>query len=235
MQYEGGFRPGHGLSNWEVPRTHKPLPDKRVGKTQIVATERGHLIPGAANRSLENPWGHFEGTWDTPTKIKGVREGVPTARSLFGVKKLVLPPQPSKKTNELKQMQRMQEVVNQGGAVQFIKTEGLAKTPSPIPAAERGALPPASPEHLPTPAPVRSPGVATPPASLGFVPKPLPPDEIPSLPHGPGFLPPADPDPESLHVPTRLTPSPPPTVPQPQDNPAGNEVAFEEPTNPPHF
>ena len=46
MQYEGPFRPGHGLSNWEVPREHKEMPDKRVGKTQIVATDRGHLIPG---------------------------------------------------------------------------------------------------------------------------------------------------------------------------------------------
>ena len=46
MQYEGPFRPGHGLSNWEVPREHKAMPDKRVGKTQIVATDRGHLIPG---------------------------------------------------------------------------------------------------------------------------------------------------------------------------------------------
>ena len=46
MQYEGPFRPGHGLSNWEVPRKHKEMPDKRVGKTQIVATDRGHLVPG---------------------------------------------------------------------------------------------------------------------------------------------------------------------------------------------
>lgn len=234
MQYEGPFRPGNGLSNWEQPRKHKEMPDKRVGKTQIVATDRGHLVPGAARRSLEDPWGNFEGTWEMPTKIKGTRADVTTARSMFGMAKLNLPPQTKKYSSELKQMQRMNEVVKAGGAVQFIKTDGTAKTPSPIPPEERGALDPIPDLPLPV-AGVRTPGVRTPQEKLSFQPAPLHLEDIPSFPHGPGFLPPAGLDPESLHVPTKATPSPPPFVPHPQDNPAGNEVAFEEPTNPPNF
>lgn len=237
MQYEGPFRPGHGLSNWEQPRQHKEMPDKRVGKTQIVATNRGHLIPGAANRSLEDPWGNFEGTWDMSTKIKGIRADVTTARSMFGMARLQLPPRPPKRNQELKQMQRMNEVVKAGGAIQFIKHDGTGKTPSPIPPEERGAVPVDPMPDLPFPAPgVRSPGVRTPQEKLSFQPVPLHLNEdVPSLPHGPGFLPPAAPEPESLHVPSKATPSPPPMVPSPQDNPAGNEVAFEEPTNPANF
>jgi len=213
------------------------MPDKRVGKTQIVATERGHLMPGAARRSLESPWGNFEGTWEMPTKIKGTRADVTTARSMLGMAKLQLPPRPKKKSSELKQMQRMNEVVKAGGAVQFIKTDGTEKTPTPIPPEERGAVPVDPFSDLPPGAAgVRSPGVRTPQEPLSFQPAPLHLNEdIPSLPHGPGFLPPAQADPESLHVPTKATPSPPPVVPHPQDNPAGNEVAFEEPTNPPNF
>jgi len=47
------------------------------------------------------------------------------ARSMFGMAKLQLPPQPPKRSQELKQMQRMNEVVKAGGAVQFVRTNGL--------------------------------------------------------------------------------------------------------------
>ena len=33
---------------------------------------------GAAGRSLEDPWGNFQGTWEIPTKIKGTRADVTT-------------------------------------------------------------------------------------------------------------------------------------------------------------
>ena len=46
------------------------------------------------------------------------------ARSMFGMAKLQLPPQPRKRAQELKQMQRMNEVVKAGGAIQFIKHDG---------------------------------------------------------------------------------------------------------------
>ena len=44
---------------------------------------------------------------------------------MFGMAKLQLPPQPPKRSQELKQMQRMNEVVKAGGAVQFVRTNGL--------------------------------------------------------------------------------------------------------------
>ena len=40
------------------------------GFTQIVANNRGHLLPGV-KRSRESPWGNFVGTYDMPLKIPG--------------------------------------------------------------------------------------------------------------------------------------------------------------------
>jgi hypothetical protein len=42
-----------------------------VGFTQIVASDKGHLLPGV-KRSRESPWGTFVGTWDMPLKIPGI-------------------------------------------------------------------------------------------------------------------------------------------------------------------
>ena len=41
------------------------------GFTQIVANNRGHLLPGV-KRSRESPWGNFVGTYDMPLKIPGI-------------------------------------------------------------------------------------------------------------------------------------------------------------------
>lgn len=42
------------------------------GFTQIVANNRGHLLPGV-KRSRESPWGNFVGTYDMPLKIPGTK------------------------------------------------------------------------------------------------------------------------------------------------------------------
>ena len=46
---------------------------------------------------------------------------------MFGMASLQLPPRPPKKNQELKQMQRMNEVVKAGGAIQFIKHDGTGE------------------------------------------------------------------------------------------------------------
>nr|XP_025967325.1 protein Flattop [Dromaius novaehollandiae] len=47
-----------------------PLP--RDGYTQIIADDRGHLLPSVP-RSKASPWGTFLGTWDMPLKIPPAR------------------------------------------------------------------------------------------------------------------------------------------------------------------
>ena len=46
-------------------------PSSKDGFTQIVSTNRGHLLPGVP-RSHTNPWGNFVNTWDLPKKIPGM-------------------------------------------------------------------------------------------------------------------------------------------------------------------
>jgi hypothetical protein len=45
-------------------------PRTRSGMTTIIGTDRGHLM-GGIERSSENPWGNFVGTWDLPSKVPG--------------------------------------------------------------------------------------------------------------------------------------------------------------------
>ena len=78
-QYEIGFQPKR-LLNWELPRTHKSMPDRRIGFTQFIGNDRGHILPTLGKRSTANPWGNFVGTWQLPARIPGPRCTVTTAR-----------------------------------------------------------------------------------------------------------------------------------------------------------
>jgi len=68
-QYEDAFN-GKRLQNWTVPHTYKERPSSLEGYTQIVANDRGHLLPGVP-KSKQSPWGEFVGTWDMPLRIPG--------------------------------------------------------------------------------------------------------------------------------------------------------------------
>ncbi|XP_010614890.1 protein Flattop isoform X2 [Fukomys damarensis] len=52
------------------------------GYTQIIANERGHLLPSVP-RSKASPWGSFMGTWQMPLKIPPARVSL-TARTTAG-------------------------------------------------------------------------------------------------------------------------------------------------------
>ncbi|WAR05505.1 FLTOP-like protein [Mya arenaria] len=78
-QYEKNFKPTL-LQNWEVPRAYRERPRAFVGFTQIVASDRGHLLTGV-KRSRESPWGTHIGTWDMPIKIPGNNMMNATART----------------------------------------------------------------------------------------------------------------------------------------------------------
>lgn len=84
-QYNNAFYP-QKLDNWQVPRQYRERPRAFDGFTQIVANNRGHLLPGV-KRSRESPWGTFVGTWDMPLKIPGNTN--PTARSGDAVERLL--------------------------------------------------------------------------------------------------------------------------------------------------
>lgn len=84
-QYEDAFT-STKLRNWTVPRKYKKRPSTLEGYTQIIASDRGHLLRGAP-RSNENPWGTFMGTWDMPCKIPPARPSY-TARSNHAAKNL---------------------------------------------------------------------------------------------------------------------------------------------------
>ncbi|XP_062453617.1 protein Flattop [Rhea pennata] len=62
----------------------RPLP--RDGYTQIIADNRGHLLPSVP-RSKASPWGTFLGTWDMPLKIPPARLNL-TSRSAAAAARL---------------------------------------------------------------------------------------------------------------------------------------------------
>ena len=66
---------------------HREDPPNPAGFTQLIASNRGHLLDGQP-RSKKNPWGDFVGTWDLPTKIPGNTARVPTARADHALDKL---------------------------------------------------------------------------------------------------------------------------------------------------
>ena len=45
-------------------------PIAHSGFSQVIANDRGHLLPGVP-RSKECPWGKFVGTWEMPKKLPG--------------------------------------------------------------------------------------------------------------------------------------------------------------------
>lgn len=75
------------LQNSEVPKEHRPRPGSQDGFTQIIASDRGHLLPGV-DRSPANPWGNFVGTWDVPHNIPGNCATVKTARNSYSQEKM---------------------------------------------------------------------------------------------------------------------------------------------------
>lgn len=84
-QYTTAFDPKK-LQNWQVPSEYRERPRAFDGFTQIVANNRGHLLPGV-KRSRESPWGTFIGTYDMPLSIPGNTN--PTARTGVAVERLL--------------------------------------------------------------------------------------------------------------------------------------------------
>ncbi|GJQ74979.1 hypothetical protein Trydic_g9604 [Trypoxylus dichotomus] len=56
------------LQNWQIPKWYPERPCAHKGKTQIIANDRGHLLPGIPS-SRKNMWGEYTSTWDLPKKI----------------------------------------------------------------------------------------------------------------------------------------------------------------------
>ncbi|CAI9534806.1 unnamed protein product, partial [Staurois parvus] len=84
-QYQSAFNPRQ-LQNWTVPKPCKQFPRTHDGFTQIIANDRGHLLPGAP-RAQASPWGAFLGTWDMPLKIPPSKLSL-TSRSADASKRL---------------------------------------------------------------------------------------------------------------------------------------------------
>ncbi|KAF7287229.1 protein Flattop [Rhynchophorus ferrugineus] len=66
-QFDMPYHPTY-LRNWEVPKYYCPKPRRRVGRTEIIANTRGHILPGVP-KPKSNPFGDFIGTWHLPNKI----------------------------------------------------------------------------------------------------------------------------------------------------------------------
>lgn len=84
-QYNNAFYPKK-LQNWQISSEYRERPRAFDGFTQIVANNRGHLLPGV-KRCRDSPWGTFVGTWDMPLKIPGNTN--PTARTGDSVERLL--------------------------------------------------------------------------------------------------------------------------------------------------
>uniref|UniRef100_A0A8C3WTJ7 Protein Flattop n=1 Tax=Catagonus wagneri TaxID=51154 RepID=A0A8C3WTJ7_9CETA len=70
-QYEKAFSPRY-LQNWSLAKPTKQRISSHEGYTQIIANDRGHLLPSVP-RSKASPWGSFMGTWEMPLKIPPAR------------------------------------------------------------------------------------------------------------------------------------------------------------------
>ncbi|XP_062048605.1 protein Flattop [Lepus europaeus] len=70
-QYEKAFSPKY-LQNWSPAKPTKERISSHEGYTQIIANDRGHLLPSVP-RSKASPWGSFLGTWQMPLKIPPAR------------------------------------------------------------------------------------------------------------------------------------------------------------------
>ncbi|XP_023555596.1 protein Flattop isoform X2 [Octodon degus] len=84
-QYEKAFSPKY-LQNWSLAKPTKESISSYEGYTQIIANDRGHLLPSVP-RSKASPWGSFIGTWQMPLKIPPARVTL-TARTTAGAASL---------------------------------------------------------------------------------------------------------------------------------------------------
>ncbi|KAF5918305.1 hypothetical protein HPG69_006088, partial [Diceros bicornis minor] len=84
-QYEKAFSPKY-LQNWSPAKPTKQSISSHEGYTQIIANDRGHLLPSVP-RSKANPWGSFMGTWQMPLKVPPARVTL-TSRTVAGAASL---------------------------------------------------------------------------------------------------------------------------------------------------
>ncbi|KAM5237507.1 protein Flattop [Ctenodactylus gundi] len=84
-QYEKAFSPKY-LQNWSPAKPTKETITSHEGYTQIIANDRGHLLPSVP-RSKASPWGSFMGTWEMPLKIPPARVNL-TSRTTAGAASL---------------------------------------------------------------------------------------------------------------------------------------------------
>ncbi|KAM6153568.1 protein Flattop isoform 2-T2 [Erethizon dorsatum] len=84
-QYEKAFSPKY-LQNWSPAKPPKENISSHEGYTQIIANDRGHLLP-CVPRSKASPWGSYMGTWQMPLKIPPARVTL-TARTTAGATSL---------------------------------------------------------------------------------------------------------------------------------------------------
>ncbi|XP_036624102.1 protein Flattop [Trichosurus vulpecula] len=85
-QFENTFAPNF-LRNWCVAKDDKKHPKTHDGYTQIIANDRGHLLPSVP-RSKTSPWGTFMGTWQMPLQIPPARVTL-TSRSTAAANRLI--------------------------------------------------------------------------------------------------------------------------------------------------
>ncbi|KAM5201716.1 protein Flattop isoform 2-T5 [Hipposideros larvatus] len=74
------------LQNWSPAKPTKQSISSHEGYTQIIANDRGHLLPSVP-RSKASPWGSFMGTWQMPLKVPPARVTL-TARTAAGAASL---------------------------------------------------------------------------------------------------------------------------------------------------
>ncbi|XP_020025321.1 protein Flattop [Castor canadensis] len=84
-QYEKAFSPKY-LQNWSPAKPTKERISFHEGYTQIIANDRGHLLPSVP-RSKASPWGSFMGTWQMPLKVPPARVTL-TSRTAAGAASL---------------------------------------------------------------------------------------------------------------------------------------------------
>ncbi|XP_042537870.1 protein Flattop [Dipodomys spectabilis] len=84
-QYEKAFSARY-LQNWSPAKPTKETISPQEGYTQIIADDRGHLLPSVP-RSKASPWGSFMGTWQMPLKIPPARVNL-TSRTAAGAASL---------------------------------------------------------------------------------------------------------------------------------------------------
>ncbi|CAK6439884.1 unnamed protein product [Pipistrellus nathusii] len=84
-QYEKAFSAKY-LQNWCLAKPTKESIPSHEGYTQIIANDRGHLLPSVP-RSKASPWGSFMGTWQMPLKIPPARVTL-TSRTAAGAASL---------------------------------------------------------------------------------------------------------------------------------------------------